>query len=92
MTIITRTLIACLLALLAGSTAAQNASLIDPAIASFIEPKDIKWVPNAAGTVESAVLHGDPAKPGLYVVRNKWKAGNMSRPHFSSERPPYCRA
>lgn len=82
MTIIIRTLTACVLALVADSTTAQNASLIDPAIAAFIEPKDIKWVPNAAGTVEFAVLYGDPSKPGLYVVRNKWKAGNMSRPHF----------
>jgi quercetin dioxygenase-like cupin family protein len=28
------------------------------------------------------VLYGDPTKPGLYITRNKWKAGNMSRPHF----------
>jgi hypothetical protein len=25
---------------------------------------------------------GDPSKPGMYVVLTKWKAGNMSRPHF----------
>ena len=68
---------------LAGCAATpEPVGKIDPKIASFIEPKDIKWVPNAAGTAESAVLYGDPSKPGLYIVRNKWKAGNMSRPHF----------
>jgi len=29
------------------------------------------------------VLVGDPEKPGLYIVINKWLAGNnFSRPHF----------
>jgi hypothetical protein len=76
--------IALALAVLAAACATTPAHTgkIDPTIATFIEPKDIKWVPNAAGTAESAVLYGDPNKPGLYVVRNKWKAGNMSRPHF----------
>ena len=84
MTAITRLIIACALASIAAgcATNTESTARIDPAIASFIEPKDIKWVPNAAGTAESAVLYGDPTKPGLYITRNKWKAGNMSRPHF----------
>jgi quercetin dioxygenase-like cupin family protein len=45
-------------------------------------PAEIKWVRNAAGTNESAVLFGDPSQPGPYVVRLKWLPGNMSRPHF----------
>src|SRR5207245_9640832 len=36
--------------------------------------------PNNPG-VKSAVLYGDPTKPGPYVVRVKWLPGNMSRPH-----------
>jgi hypothetical protein len=48
----------------------------------FKTPSDIKWVRNAAGTNESAVLFGDPSKPGPYVVRLRWLPGNMSRPHF----------
>jgi quercetin dioxygenase-like cupin family protein len=28
------------------------------------------------------VLQGDPSKPGLYVVLNRFKPGNFSRPHF----------
>jgi hypothetical protein len=44
-------------------------------------PGDIKWVRNAAGTQERAVLFGDPSKAEPYVVRLKWLPGNMSRPH-----------
>jgi len=45
-------------------------------------PDKIKWVRNAAGTQERAVLFGEPDKAGPYVVRLRWLAGNMSRPHF----------
>ena len=55
---------------------------IDREAVDFQTPADIKWVRNAAGTNEQAILFGDPAKPGPYVVRLKWLPGNMSRPHF----------
>ena len=45
-------------------------------------PDKIKWVRNAAGTQETAVLFGDPTKAGPYVMRLRWLPGNMSRPHF----------
>ena len=53
----------------------------DPKVLAFTLPKDIKWVANANGA-ETATLVGDPAKPGLYVVLNKWTPHHMSRPHF----------
>ena len=55
---------------------------IDRSAVDWKTPAEIKWVRNAAGTNESAVLFGDPSKPGPYVVRLKWLPGNMSRPHF----------
>jgi len=68
------------------------AALLGPAVARAVEldrtavdfqtPAEIKWVRNAAGTNEQAVLFGDPSKPGPYVVRIKWLPGHMSRPHF----------
>jgi hypothetical protein len=33
-------------------------------------------------TAANAPLYGDPTKPGPYAYFNKWKTGNMSRPHF----------
>lgn len=46
-------------------------------------PEEIQWrdVPNAPG-LQVAVLAGDPAKPGLYVVRAKFAPGVMTRNHF----------
>ena len=57
---------------------------IDRAAVDFKTPAEIKWVRNAAGTNEQAVLFGDPSKPGPYVVRIKWLPGNMSRPDRKS--------
>lgn len=56
---------------------------LDPKVLAFKLPADIKWRDPAdkAGT-NQAVLLGDPAKPGLYIVLNKFKPGNFSRPHF----------
>ena len=61
---------------------AASAADLDRTAVDFTTPADIKWVRNAAGTNEQAVLFGDPSKPGPYVARIKWLPGNMSRPHF----------
>ena len=76
-----RTLALALLALMTAAPAVDGADL-DRAAVDFTAPADIKWVRNAAGTNEQAVLFGDPSKPGPYVARIKWLPGNMSRPHF----------
>ena len=59
-----------------------SAAQIDSKAVEFTTPDNIKWVKNAAGTNEQAVLFGDPEKPGPYVIRLRWLPGNMSRPHF----------
>lgn len=51
-----------------------------------IAPEDIKWVPTPGGMgLASAVIEGDPAKPGIYVIRNKFPPGVMSMPHTHSQ-------
>ena len=60
----------------------HGAPEIDRSAVDWKTPAEIKWARNAAGTNESALLFGDPSKPGPYVVRLKWLPGNMSRPHF----------
>ena len=67
-------------ALLSATLSAQGK--VDPKAVEFTKPEDIKFVRNATGTQETAVLFGDPAKPGPYVIRLRWLPGNMSRPHF----------
>jgi ChrR-like protein with cupin domain len=81
MNVPTRLLVLVALAVLPLVPAAYGADL-DRSAVDFKTPAEIKWVRNAAGTNEQAVLFGDPSKPGPYVVRLKWLPGNMSRPHF----------
>ena len=38
-----------------------------------------------AGTAGNTVVLGDPTKPGLYVVRNRFLPGRGSRPHYHDQ-------
>jgi len=60
-----------------------HAGELNAAAVIYKLPDQIQWsAPNPRG-VQSAVVVGDPQKPGLYVVFTKWLAGNhFSRPHF----------
>src|SRR4051812_9250083 len=44
----------------------------------------LTWKPTEGNTlgVQTAVLEGDPAKPGYYLTVNHFPPGVMSRPHF----------
>src|SRR6188508_1517772 len=63
-----------------GALPVSAAADLDPKAIAVQMPKDIKWV--RRGGAESAVLVGDPEKPGLYIVLQKWLPHNNSRPHF----------
>ena len=54
----------------------------DPSHIPIIFGKDIPWKGNEGE--KSAVLFGDPNKPGIYGVLIKWEPGHNSRPHFHS--------
>jgi hypothetical protein len=64
----------------AESLAPQNAKL-DPATLSYKLPSQIHWIGDAMGA-KTAVLLGDPSKPGLYIVLVKWTPHHMSHPHW----------
>ncbi len=62
---------------------AAPAAELNPAAVIYKLPDQIKWSEPSAAGAQNAVLAGDPSKPGLYVVINKWLKGNhFSRPHF----------
>jgi mannose-6-phosphate isomerase-like protein (cupin superfamily) len=67
------------LALLAGVPAGR--ADVDPKIVAVTTPAEIKWVEAPGGTSATAVMFGDPTKPGPYSLRIKWHPGHMSRPH-----------
>ena len=65
------------------SSGLAHARALDPGAATFKLPDQIRWGPVNPAGAQNAVLTGDPAKVGLYIVMTKWNAGNhFSRPHF----------
>ena len=61
-----------------------RAATLNSAAVTFELPDQIPWKsPPTNPGVQSALMVGDPAKEGLYVVFTKWLAGNhFSHPHF----------
>jgi quercetin dioxygenase-like cupin family protein len=63
-----------------GSAAAVE---LDTKALIYQLPDQLKWRdPLGTAGVNQAILQGDPTKPGLYVVLNRFRPGNFSRPHF----------
>jgi quercetin dioxygenase-like cupin family protein len=50
-----------------------------------VEPESVPFKSPFGIGPESAVLFGDPSKPGVYVVRNRFPPGVHSNPHFHSQ-------
>lgn len=48
-------------------------------------PQNVAFSEAEAGKPQTAVLYGDPAKPGLYVMRLKFPAGLKVQPHTHPE-------
>ena len=62
---------------------ANFAADLDTSVLAYKLPGDIQWRESLITPGNrQAILFGDPNKPGPYVVRNWFKAGNFSRPHF----------
>jgi quercetin dioxygenase-like cupin family protein len=51
----------------------------DPKAVVYTLPDKIDWKTGEAS--DSALLQGDPSKPGIYIQLTKWHPGHMSRPH-----------
>jgi hypothetical protein len=73
-------LVAVTLALVVSLVSAKGPDL-NPAALSYKLPDQIKWTDSDSGA-STAVLSGDPTKPGLYIILTKWHAHHNSRPHF----------
>lgn len=68
------------LAVTAGNGVAQT--VLDPNAVAFKLPDQITWTDNIKSGNRTAILQGDPTKPGPYAMLLQWLPGNMSRPHF----------
>jgi quercetin dioxygenase-like cupin family protein len=79
---IARALWPALLAMTIPATVMQAAEP-DPAALSYLQPGDFKWKESTDYPgLKSAVLYGDPSKPGPYAVANRFEPGTFTRPHF----------
>jgi hypothetical protein len=76
------TAIAVSVAAAASGTIKAAEQPLNPKAITIKLPDQIPWKRNSAGTNETAVLYGDPDKPGPYVLMFKWLPGQMSRPHW----------
>ena len=65
-----------------GAAGAASAAELDPKVVAFKLPDQIAWVENTRSGNRTAVLQGNPTKPGPYAMLLTWLPGNMSRPHF----------
>ena len=54
---------------------------LNPAALVYQLPSQIQWTDDPIGA-KTAVLAGDPEKPGLYVMLVKWLPHHMSHPHW----------
>jgi hypothetical protein len=54
---------------------------LNPAALAYKLPNQLQWSEALPGA-KMAVLHGDPSKPGPYIVLIKWSPHSMSHPHF----------
>jgi quercetin dioxygenase-like cupin family protein len=80
---ISRRLIGLAAFILSLAPTAASAAELNPAALAYKLPDQLQWRdPTGAAGVNQVVLQGDPTKPGLYVVLNRFKPGNFSRPHF----------
>ena len=67
----------------AGMLSVSSATELNTAALVYKMPDQIPWGPVDARGAQTAVVVGDPSKPGFYMVYNKWTKGNhFSRPHF----------
>jgi quercetin dioxygenase-like cupin family protein len=72
-----------MLAVLALPAAAADP---DPATMVIKRDADIVWTDNPiAPGLKTAVVYGDPAAPGVYIIRVRFAPGTMSPPHFHPE-------
>lgn len=75
--------ISCLLVCL---VAASLSLVLAQAPVVRVTPEQLNWVPDPEGMgFATAIVEGDPKKPGLYIIQVKFPPYVMSRPHFHDE-------
>jgi hypothetical protein len=64
-----------------AQTPAPASNSLDPKVLAYKLPDQILWKEDPNGP-NTAVLQGDPSKPGRYIMLVKWTPHHMSHPHW----------
>jgi quercetin dioxygenase-like cupin family protein len=75
----------CLLLLLYLPLAASGLAAADDQGFIVIQKEDTGLDASAGDRIKTFLLHGDPAKEGLYIMRIRFPAGQASRPHYHDQ-------
>jgi quercetin dioxygenase-like cupin family protein len=71
---------------LAGALALTTTLNGQTSTSPLVDASHLRMQPEAAeaafGKEVQVTVFGDPAKPGLYAIRRRFKPGEMSRPHY----------
>lgn len=51
----------------------------------LVDAEHKRMQPEDADIGRTVVVFGDPSKPGMYVIRNRFAPGQTSRPHFHDQ-------
>jgi quercetin dioxygenase-like cupin family protein len=75
------------LTLLTGLLLASAAVVVAQKPVTRVPLDQVKWKPADPANFgfQEAVVEGDPAKPGIYVIYVKFPPGVMSKPHYHGE-------
>jgi len=72
--------------LLSNSTIFASQGTAAPEPVRRVNADDLKWVDEPDGLgFKTAIVEGDPAKPGLYIIQLKFPPWVMTKPHFHPE-------
>ena len=63
------------------TSASPQSDKLNPSALVYKLPSQIHWTDDPIGA-KTAVLAGDPSKPGLYIMLVKWTPHHMSHPHW----------
>jgi hypothetical protein len=69
--------------LLGGEAVRSQATRPDAQGVIRVTPDEVAF--GGGSSMESVVIAGDPTKPGLYVLRNRFPPHVMSHPHFHNQ-------
>ena len=72
--------------LIAGTTGFSQQPPASP-VKPLVDPQHLRMQPDQALDFPGTTLNvaGDPEKPGIYVIRRRFKPGEMSRPHAHNQ-------